>query len=265
MCSELSWCFNNSEFSLRFQRAIDAVKEEELSDLNKILLKKRFIPMVGTMEIEAKRANFLYTICQTATTLGSIMVPALLSIEDQSIIFNSTALQQSQQQHSMYWTTWGISLMVTISNAFTQLIGLEKKYIMRNIHVSQMKKEGWSFLQRSGDIYGLDREKTHDKLIHIFFKRTENLRHEQIVNDLSFDKFDNLDDGDDIELVKVMSSNDTKTETLKNKEITENTISVSGLETINQDNNQDNNQDAGDEENQENIDMSINEHVESSI
>ena len=78
------------------------------------------------MEVESKRANFLYTVFQTATTSGSILVPALLSIDNQSIIFNSTQTQQQQQEHNMYWTTWSISLSVTISNAFTQLLGLER-------------------------------------------------------------------------------------------------------------------------------------------
>ena len=148
MCSELSWCVNNSDFKQKFQRAIDELNDEELSSFNKVLLKKRFIPMVGKMEIESKRANFLYTIFQTATTLGSILVPALLSIEDRSIIFNATQVEQIQQEHNMYWVTWGISLVVTISNAFNQLLGLERKYIMRNIHLSQMKKEGWCFLEK---------------------------------------------------------------------------------------------------------------------
>ena len=62
MCSELSWCVNNSEFSARFQRAIDKCNKDDLSEFNKTLLKKRFIPMVGTMEVESKRANFLYTV-----------------------------------------------------------------------------------------------------------------------------------------------------------------------------------------------------------
>ena len=74
---------------------------------------------------------------------------------------------------------------------------------MRNIHVSQMKREGWSFLERSGDIYGIDTKKKHNKLIHVFFKRTEKLRHEQVVNDLSFDKFDNIDNSEDINLLKL--------------------------------------------------------------
>ena len=44
-CSELSWCVNNSEFSARFQRAIDKCNKDDLSEFNKTLLKKRFIPI----------------------------------------------------------------------------------------------------------------------------------------------------------------------------------------------------------------------------
>lgn len=194
MCSELSWCVNRSEFKHNFRKAIDAVNKKDLSEYNKILLRKRFIPMVNMMEIESKRANVGYTLFQTVTTLGSIVVPALLSTEERSLIFNSTSIEQLRQEHNMYWTTWAISIAVTVSNAFNQLLGLERKYIMRNIHVSQMKKEGWSFLQKSGDTYGIHNDKkTHDQLIHIFWKRVEKIRHDQIVNDLSFDRFDDID------------------------------------------------------------------------
>jgi hypothetical protein len=206
MCSELSWCVNNSEFKKKYQRAIDELNDEELSSFNKILLKKRFIPMVGKMEIEAKRVNFLYTVFQTATTLGSILVPALLSIEDKSIIFNATSYEQIEQSHNMFWTTWGISLMVTISNAFNQLLGLERKYIMRNIHLSQMKKEGWCFLEKSGELYSNHSSKTHNILSTVFFKRIEKLRHEQVVNDLSFDKFDTIDNDDGDSLLREVTT-----------------------------------------------------------
>ena len=126
----------------------------DLTQFNKTLLKQRFIPMVNQMEIEAKRANLGFTLFQIVTTLGSIIVPALIAIEDQSILFNSTEVDLARQSYSLYWATWIISIAVTVSNAFNQLLGLERKYIVRNVHVSQIKKEGWQFLQKSGDIYG---------------------------------------------------------------------------------------------------------------
>ena len=95
MCSEFSWCINRSEFRENYTRAIDRIEDDEeedcgLSQLNRIMLKRRFIPMVNRMEIESKRANTLFTIFQIITTLGSIVVPALLSIEEKSLVFNST-------------------------------------------------------------------------------------------------------------------------------------------------------------------------------
>jgi hypothetical protein len=193
MSYELSWCINKSEFKYNYKRTIDTIGDKELSDFNKVLLRKRFIPMVNRMEIEAKRANMCYTIFQIMTTLGSILVPALLAIEDQTLIFNATLLDIEQQNHTLYWATWAISIAVTISNAFNQLLGLERKFITRNIHVSQMKMEGWSFLEKSGDVYSQHHDKSHDSLITLFWKRIEFIRHNQIKNDLIFDNIDDMD------------------------------------------------------------------------
>ena len=192
MTSEVSWFWFKSQFKKDYKQTIEEIEEDELSNLNKMLLRKRFIPILKTMELEMKRVSAGFTMFQIVTTLGSIVVPALLSIEDRNLIFNATVQQGEFQTHNLYWTTWAISIAVTISNAFNQLLGLEKKYIIRNIHLSQMKKEGWSFLEKSGNIYGKYPSKTRDQLIGIFWKRVETLRHNQIKNDLSFDNADDL-------------------------------------------------------------------------
>ena len=107
MCSELSWCVNNSEFSASFKEQLINVTKMIYQNLIKLYLKKDLYLVVGTMEVESKRANFLlYSFSNCNYVLGSILVPALLSIDNQSIIFNSTQTQQQQQEHNMYWTTW---------------------------------------------------------------------------------------------------------------------------------------------------------------
>ena len=192
MASEVSWFWFQSQFKKDYRKTIESINDNELSELNKMLLRKRFIPILKTMELEMKRVSTGFTLFQIVTTLGSIVVPALLSIEDRNFTFNSTTIDLQRQSHNLYWTTWAISIAVTISNAFNQLLGLEKKYIIRNIHLSQMKKEGWSFLEKSGNVYGKDPSKTRNDLIGIFWKRVETLRHNQIKNDLSFDNTDDL-------------------------------------------------------------------------
>ena len=207
MTSEVSWFWFQSQFKKDYRKTIESISNNELSEINKMLLRKRFIPILKTMELEMKRVSTGFTLFQIVTTLGSIVVPALLSIEDRNFSFNSTNLDLERQSHNLYWTTWAISIAVTISNAFNQLLGLEKKYIIRNIHLSQMKKEGWSFLEKSGNVYGKDPSKTRNELIYIFWKRVETLRHNQIKNDLSFDNTDDLINNNP-DMIETLNSND---------------------------------------------------------
>jgi hypothetical protein len=115
------------------------------------MLKERFIPMVNSMIIESIHSNIFYLTLQSTITIGSILVPALLSTEQISIDNNTTIEDKVRYEYKLYWSIWGISLSVTLSNAIIQLSNMDKKYVMRHIHVSQMKKEGWSFLQKSGN------------------------------------------------------------------------------------------------------------------
>jgi hypothetical protein len=190
MCSSLSWLINKSKFAKRFERVLNEEDGESLSSINKLKLTERFIPMVNTMIIESIRSSIFYILLQTTTTVGSIFVPALLSAEEKNIFYNATEKQEVEYAHNLYWTIWGISLAVTLSNAINQLSNMDRKYIMRKINVSQMKKEGWSFLQKSGSIYNKYRNKKHDDFINVFWDRVEKLRFKQVITDLSYDNID---------------------------------------------------------------------------
>ena len=190
MCSSLSWIINKSKFAKRFDRVLNEVDNDSLSISNKLILQERFIPMVNSMIIESIRSSIFYILLQTTTTVGSIFVPALLSTEEKNIFYNTTDQQEIEYAHNLYWTIWGISLAVTLSNAINQLSNMDRKYIMRKINVSQMKKEGWSFLQKSGSIYSRYKKKNHNDFINIFWDRVEKLRFKQVITDLSYDNID---------------------------------------------------------------------------
>ena len=187
MCSSLSWVINKSKFAKRFDRILEETDSDSLSDLNKSIMKERYIPMVNAMIMESIRSNIFFTILQSTITFGSILVPALLSTEQKSLIYNSTSEQDIQYQHNLYWIIWGISLSVTLSNAIVQLSSMDKKYIMRHINVSHMKKEGWLFLEKSGKIYGKYVNQPHDSFVNIFWERVERFRFNCVTNDLSYD------------------------------------------------------------------------------
>lgn len=194
MCSSLSWLMNKSKFAKRFTRVLYEIDENELSTHNKLMLKERFIPMVNSMIIESIHSNIFYLTLQSTITIGSILVPALLSTEQISIDNNTTMEDKVRYEYNLYWSIWGISLSVTLSNAIIQLSNMDKKYVMRHIHVSQMKKEGWSFLQKSGDVYGKYKNVLHNQFIHVFWERIEKFRLNCVTSDLSYDRIDNEND-----------------------------------------------------------------------
>lgn len=202
MCSSLSWLINKSKFAKRFGRILDETEEESLSSFNKSIMRERYIPMVNAMIMESIRSNIFYILLQTTITFGSILVPALLSTEKKSIFYNSTKEEEIEYQHNLYWTIWGISIAVTLSNAVIQLTSMDKKYIMRHINVSHMKKEGWLFLQKAGKIYGQYNDSNHDTFINIFWNRIEQFRFSCVTNDLSYETLN-----DDI--VQYDNENDT--------------------------------------------------------
>jgi len=187
MCSSLSWVINKSKFAKRYDRILEETDEDSLSKYNKSIMRERYIPMVNAMIMESIRSNIFYILLQSTITFGSILVPALLSTEQKSIIYNSTMEEEIEYEHNLYWTIWGISLAVTLSNAVVQLTSMDKKYIMRHINVSHMKKEGWLFLQKSGKIYGPYSESKHDTFINIFWSRIERFRFNCVTSDLSYD------------------------------------------------------------------------------
>lgn len=192
MCSQLVWLLNKSRFAKRYLKSVNEISNSKLSAQNKIYIEERFIPMIKAMDIEAKRYCLLYFILQGTTTLGSIFVPALLSSEEKSFFFNSSNIEKLKYEHNLYWTIWGLSIAVTTSNALSKLIDIEKKYILKYINLSEIKKESWSFIQKSGCIYEEYLDKNYDEFIHIFWKRIENIRHNQIRTHFSY----NLDTED---------------------------------------------------------------------
>ena len=204
MCSSLSWLMNKSKFAKRFTRVLYEIDENELSTHNKLMLKERFIPMVNSMIIESIHSNIFYLTLQSTITIGSILVPALLSTEQISIDNNTTMEDKVRYEYNLYWSIWGISLSVTLSNAIIQLSNMDKKYVMRHIHVSQMKKEGWSFLQKSGGVYGKYKNVLHNQFIHVFWERIEKFRLNCVTSDLSYDRIDNEND-----LPRITADNDS--------------------------------------------------------
>lgn len=183
MCSTISWCVNKSEFSSRFGQLV-SMEDNELDAMSKQILKNRYINLVNAMEVASKRSSFWYSAFNLTTTTGSIIVPALISIQDRTFQADATDQDHINHENGIYWATWGVSLMVTLSNALLRLFSLDKTYITRKIKSNHLKSEGWLFLELAGDYSNYDSHQ--DAFIH-FCNQIERIKTEQITEEYTFE------------------------------------------------------------------------------
>jgi hypothetical protein len=182
MCSSISWCVNRSGFSKRFNQILEE-DDPPLSPMSKSILRDRYVRIVNGLEVSAKRSNFWFLTLSSVTTVGSIIVPALISIQDKTFEVNSTTNELEQHNNNIYWASWGVSLAVTISNAMVRLFSFDKTAITRKLRMNHLKSEGWLFLELSGDY---SRFSTHQDAFQTFCNNVEKIKTEQIQEEYTF-------------------------------------------------------------------------------
>ena len=173
-------CLKKSD-SFKFSLALEDVND--LNAVQKKIIKERYISLLDDFR---RRANFyavLFHTCRFIITVGSLIVPALLSI--QYVDAKTTATQMDPQTFTfqIYWTTWVISLLVTTANGIFTLFKVDKKYFLLHTMLEQLRSEGWQFLELSGRFSGFytPRERpTHTNQFLFFCHAVEKLKMKQV-------------------------------------------------------------------------------------
>lgn len=146
--------FENEQDNLNYQdtQSITAVKYDihELTRLFRALtvltpvqirtLELRYIGLLTSYKRRLKYVDFIHHFTRTFISLGSVAVPALLSIQSPT----------SDTPVGLYWTTWLISLSVTCFHNFTTLFRFDKKYFALHMTFEKLQSEGWAYLELSG-------------------------------------------------------------------------------------------------------------------
>ena len=169
-------CCNNSVYS-RINSMIDDL---ELFPFQKTLLKNRFLEQVVLYDKKAKTAEFFYILFSVFITVGSIILPALLSI--QQMDYSNDDKKDERIQITIYWITWTISLLITICNGLVQLLSLNKQYLSFTRTREKLLSEGWYYFQLTGDY----KDTTHKDAFHDFCEEIEKIKEEQVDKELSF-------------------------------------------------------------------------------
>ena len=120
----------------------------ELNDLQKRILVIRFCGVIKYYRDRVLLVSCLFNIMRFIVTVGSLLVPALLSIQSPGSVSSVTS------SDTIYWSTWAVSLAVTMSNGILALFKIDKKYFSLNTVLEQLTSEGWQYLELSGRYSG---------------------------------------------------------------------------------------------------------------
>jgi len=147
------------------------------SETDRSILKSRFLSEVIKYEARKLHTKKYYDRFRFIVTVGSIILPAILSLGQ----MDPTKLPPNFDQ-IVYWSSWTISLMVTASNGFLQLFSLDKNYFEYSLTTEQLKTEGWQYFQLSGKY---EDDESHQAAYKDFSKSIENIKRKQVEKEFS--------------------------------------------------------------------------------
>ncbi len=162
------------------------VRDLVLNDYQKTILRQRYLNEVLLYDKKAKVAEFFYMFLSMFVTISSIILPALLSIQE--IDYSDDEKKDEDFKKRVYWGAFIVSLLITISNGIIQFLSLHKQFVSFNQTKEQLLAEGWYYFELSGRY----KEKTHESAFIEFCEQVEKIKKKQVDKELLF-----ISDGDD--------------------------------------------------------------------
>lgn len=160
---------------------LDVLQNTSLTPLQQSILKKRYIDLVNQYAYRCLLLAVLFHSTRTIVTVGSLIVPALLSIQYTEA--SPSKSDGNSMSYQIYWVTWVISLLVTTSNGIQSIFKIEKKYYFLHTIMEQLKSEGWQYLELSGRYSGYytpDDDPTHENQFTFFCAQVEKIKMKQV-------------------------------------------------------------------------------------
>lgn len=155
-----------------------------LAATRKTILKERYLAVLGDYQRRACRYGRSFHCSRITVAVGSLLVPALLSIQ-YIPGSGSSGTQPGAAANAivLYWITWVISLLVTIANGVSTLMKVDKKYYFLNTIVEQLRSEGWQFISLTGryaGVAGVEVTRSHEYQFLYFCHMVEKIKMHQV-------------------------------------------------------------------------------------
>ena len=130
---------------MKFKDHMDDIFEQltDLTPLQRHTITERVRFLMTEYRARCRLYAFLFYLFRTTVTVGSLAVPALLSIQNNP---TSSAV--------VYWFAWAISLAVTTANGVTTLFKLDKQFFTMHATVERLRSETWQYIHLAGRYSG---------------------------------------------------------------------------------------------------------------
>ena len=174
-------CARSAPKTTPFERALQDI---DLPPLQKKILMERYNALLIAMDFKTFRISLFYHTSRCIITIGSLIVPALLSIQ----YTNGTSTNLG-----IYWTAWVLSLLVTVCNGLMTLLKVDKNYYHLHTVREQLVSDGWQYLELTGKYSGFHtphHHATHENQFVFFTHSVEKIRMQQIQ-----EEYDKVSDG----------------------------------------------------------------------
>lgn len=149
-----------------------------LPDNQKKHIRSRYITILENFKKRTRQYSIVFFLGHFVITVGSLFVPALLSIQNSSSSFTLT----NGTVVPVYIITFIVSLLVTIFNGILTLFKIDKKYYFLNTTMEQLRSEGWQYLGLTGRYSGIQNNMvpTHENQFLYFSHQIERIKMKQV-------------------------------------------------------------------------------------
>jgi hypothetical protein len=129
---------------MRSQDDVDPMFDEltDLTTQQRDAIKARYRFLMETYRLRCRVYSALFYVLRIVMTVGSLTVPALLS------------LPSSSNTGGTYWFTWATSLAVTTANGILTLFKLDKRFFMLHATAERLRTETWQYIMLAGRYSG---------------------------------------------------------------------------------------------------------------
>lgn len=157
-----------------------AFQNLRLEPHQQIALQERYLSVIVAFSKRARRLDFLFHGTRFCITVGSLMVPALQSVQQ---ISNVSWVDIKTFQSQIYWSTLILSLIVTICNGLLTLFKFDKAYYFTHTTYELLKSEGWQYVALTGKYATKEdakEEATHFNQFRVFYHNAEKIKLRQV-------------------------------------------------------------------------------------